>query len=106
LPQLRQEQAAMADHQSSTPAPTFNPGLAQTHWARRPRALTRQLARAELLHRPRPNDTGLEELRDLLAAALQSIKRGHLSAAQAKIVAALARQALDTTEALTRAGER
>jgi hypothetical protein len=96
----------MADQQSTTAAPSSNPAPAQTHWARRPRALTRQLARAELLLRQRPNDTGLCELRDLLAAAIQSIKQGHLPAAHAKTVAALANQALTATEALTRAGER
>jgi hypothetical protein len=66
--------------------------------------LARQLARAEALLERDPDDAGLVEIRELLAAAIQSHDRGELSSAQAEAMAALACQALNAAELLQRAG--
>jgi hypothetical protein len=83
----------MADQQSTTSRTPANP--ART-------ALTRQLARADELLRQDPGDQMLVEIRDRLAAALEAEGTTGL----AKATAALARQALNATEALRRAGGR
>jgi hypothetical protein len=71
---------------------------------RRALPLAYQLARAEALLEQHPGDQALTEVGALLANAIQSHSRGEVSSAHAETVAALARLALDFSEALARAG--